>query len=179
MIQIRIHQPSPVLDKWLTLNGYTTWVFITAWNPIGAPAHQLNQNISNNSALLTKLQQKNTTVLPGWGIPDVPEWPPEASFLVLGISKEEATSFSVAFGQRAFVFGRVKEKSELVVLDDKKHAPFYATTYSTAPLNLKNGKSLANWLFCLQARRVLFSTVPIECLFLQPYQTGYLCWMSS
>ena len=178
MIQIRIHQSEVVLDEWLTINGYTTWVFITAWNPIGVPDHQLKQNIANNSALLTKLQQENRTVLPGWGIPDAPEWPPEASFLVLGMSKEEAIEVSTAFGQRAFVFGRVKEKSELIVLDGNKHDAFYATTYMVSPLNLQHGKSLESWLTCLQARRVLFSPFPIECLFLQPYQTGYLCWLS-
>lgn len=179
MIQIRIHQPEVVLDEWLTINGYTTWAFITAWNPIGVPDHLLKQNIANNRALLKKLQRENRAVLPGWGIPDVPEWPPEGSFLVLGISKEEASAVSVAFGQRAFVFGRVRAKSELVVLDGNKHDAFYATTYVVSPLNLQHGKSLESWLICLKARRVCFSTVPIDCLFLQPYKTGYLCWLSS
>ena len=179
MIQIRIHQSAPVLDEWMILNGYTTWAFITAWNPIGVLEHKLEENIKRNQGLLLKLQELDVTILPGWGIPDLPVWPPEASFLVLGISKAEATDISVHFAQRAFVFGRVLEKAELVVLDENKYDAFHATTYTVSPINLQHGKSLGTWLSCLGARRVCFSKEPIDCLFLQPYQMGYLCWLSS
>ena len=136
MIQIRIRQPTPVLDEWLILNGYTTWAFITAWNPIGVLEHQLEENIQRNKDLLSKLQELDVTILPGWGIPDLPVWPPEASFLVLGITKAQATDISIHVNQRAFVFGRVSEKSALVVLDDNKHDAFHATTYTVSPINL-------------------------------------------
>ena len=179
MIQIRIHQLEPVLDQWLKHNGYMTWAFITAWNPIGESDHQLKQNIGRNDALLADLQLLNGMVLPGWGIPDAPEWPPEASFLVLGISKEDATVISARYGQRAFVFGEKGAKAQLCILDNNKHDEFHATTYVVSPLNLQHGKSLETWLRCLRARRVCFSTLPIDCLFVQPYQTGYLCWLSS
>ena len=39
------------------------------------------------------------------------------------------------------------------MLDGQKHTSFYATTYSTSPLNLQTGKSLESWLLCLQARK--------------------------
>lgn len=179
-IVIRIGLRSEQLDHLLTLNDCSCWAFITAWNPIGKPDHDLEENIRRNKSLLALLQQMDWWVLPGWGIPDIPEWPPEASFLILGLSKPDAIAISKKFGQRAFVYGEFEKKSELCVLDGQKHDDFYATTYTTAPLNLHHGQGLQHWLNCLKARRIRFSTsAEVNCVFKQPYQNGYLCWLST
>ena len=179
MVQIRIQQLHAVLDELLTLNDCTTWAFITAWNPIHVEAHDINSNKNRNAELLAVLHRSRYIVLPGWGIPDEPVWPPEASFLVLGISKREATAVSNRFGQRAFVFGCISEIAQLIELDGNKYDAFHATSYTIAPLNIQHGKTLENWLHCLGARRVHFSPSPIQCTFIQPYHTGYLCWLPS
>ena len=180
MVSIRIHCLSPHLDELLVLNRCTTWAFITAWNPIDKEPHLLTDNIVNNRALLRTLQQSTWIILPGWGIPDVPEWPPEASFLVIGISKEEATMMARKCNQHAFVFGKYKKRAELCQLSEEPNDNFHATTYTTAQLDLRHGKSFETWGTCLGARRVEFSHLPRpECIFQQPYHGGYLCWLKE
>lgn len=180
MIQIRIHQFSPQLDEWLILNRCTTWAFVTAWNPIDKAPHQLGDNVENNQVLLETLQQSGWIILPAWGIPDTQIWPPEASFLVLGISKEDAKLIARQFNQHAFVFGEYKNRSELCQLSNQLNDNFHATTYSTAPLDLHHGKSFEMWLTCLEARCLQFSNLPrLDCIFQQPYHGGYLCWLKE
>ena len=173
MVSIRIHSPSPKLDELLILNHCTTWAFITAWNPIDKDPHRLTDNLDNNRRLLRVLQQSSWVVLPGWGIPDVPVWPPEASYLILGISKEDATLIAREFNQHAFVFGKYKKRAELCQLSEEPNDNFHATTYATAPLDLHHGKSFETWGTCLGARRVEFSHLPhSECIFSSPIMVG-------
>ena len=180
MVEIRIHQTYPQLDDLLVLNRCTTCAFITAWNPNGKTPHQLEQNIENNSVLLEQIHQSGWIALPAWGIPDVPIWPPEASFLILGISKKDAERISQQFNQHAFVFCAYGQKAKLCHVSNELNDNFYATTYSSAPLNLQHGQSLEVWLHCLQARRVEFSKYPRQdCIFQHVYHAGYLCWMKE
>ena len=180
MFQIRIGQKTPILDECLRLNRCTTWAFITAWNPNGSPEHDLEKNIERNARLLSALHQTDCIVLPAWGIPDAPIWPPEASFLILGITKEVAASLSNQFEQHAFVFGKIGGKARLCSLSKQSNDSYYATTYETAPLQPDRGQSLDTWLQCLGARRLRFSDLPSsDCIFQHSYHDGYLCWMKD
>ena len=180
MFSIRVHCLSPQVDELLILNRCTTWAFITAWNPMGKSPHQLTDNIRNNQSLLETLQQSDWKVLPAWGVPDVQVWPPEASYLILGISKEDATLIAQQFNQHAFVFGQYQKTAKLCQLSAEPNDNFHATTYITALLDLHHGKSFETWLTSLSARRVEYSHLPRrDCIFQQPYHGGYLCWLKE
>lgn len=60
------------------------------------------------------LQAKSFTYYYGEGVPDNRNWPPEASFWVLGISKQDAIALGKKWEQRAIVFGRRGAVAELV-----------------------------------------------------------------
>jgi len=180
MFHIRIGQKTPILDECLRLNDRTTWAFITAWNPNGYPLHDLDMNVEMNRQLLCVLHQMDCIVLPAWGIPDAPIWPPEASFLILGITKEAAASLSSQFEQHAFVFGEIGRKARLYSLSKQSNDNYYATTYDITPLQPERGQSLETWLQCLDARRLQFSVTPSsDCLFQHSYHDGYLCWLKD
>lgn len=154
---IRIGSPTPVLDQWMVLNGVSSWAFLTAWNPIGKVAHDLPSNIDRNQRLLHQLQKSGYGPLPAWGLPDNPTWPPEASFLVLGMNREEAMDVANQFNQVAFVYGEHQQgdkpfKAELVVVKGKAKDEYRETTYMVAPLNIHSGSALRPWLVGTQSR---------------------------
>ena len=51
----------------------------------------------------------------GAGVGDDAEWPPEASLLILGMPRAEATALGHAFAQRAVVWGGVGEPALLLI----------------------------------------------------------------
>ena len=52
---------------------------------------------------------------PGEGVGDDGEWPAEASLLILGMSRAEATALGHAHAQRAVVWGGVGESALLLI----------------------------------------------------------------
>lgn len=57
-------------------------------------------------------------MLQGEGCADAHDWPPEPSFLILGIPIEEARRMGSAYGQTAIVVGRLNEAPRLLVCAD-------------------------------------------------------------
>ena len=109
-LSIRIAQLNPILDQFLQCNQKTEWIYITAWNPFSDASLSMQQsnqrNTERNQALLKRLQKrKDWIILPGWGIADACDWPPEASFLVLGAGEEEGRALAKEFKQKAFLYG--------------------------------------------------------------------------
>ena len=115
-IQIRVGQENPVLNFLLQCNQKTEWIYITAWNPNGEQASN-GQNKRQNGELLEELQKRDWVILPGFGIGDARDWPPEASFLVLGCSKEEGRLLAKRFEQKAFLYGSERDKPSLVYME--------------------------------------------------------------
>ena len=193
-IQIRIGQPLSSLNKLLLVNGCQSWAIVTAWNPIeksqiskgesteSSEPHPLKDNIANNRLLFSALREEGFIVLPAWGIPDRPSWPPEASFLVLGIDKEEASRVAREFHQYAFVYGEYsttgsKGHARLIMLEGEPKAVYKETTYMVAPLYLDQSSSLDSWLRGTGARTLRFSKTPcVASIFQMPYCGGYLGW---
>lgn len=104
-IVIFVGETNPNLDALLRP---TTWAFITACNPYSEQLSDV-QNTVLNDLLENDLAEYN--VYPALGRRE--DWN-EDSFLVLGISKEEATRLAIKYKQNAFVFGKFEEKAELV-----------------------------------------------------------------
>jgi hypothetical protein len=189
-IQIRIGQPSSSLNDLLLVNGYQSWAIVTAWNPIeksevlkeSSEPRRLRENIPDNAQLFSDLRHQGYIVLPAWGVPDRPNWYPEASFLVLGIDKETAAVLSRKFRQYAFVYGVSsttvsKRCAQLVMLEGKPKSVYKETTYMVASLYLDQSSSLEAWLSGTGARTLRFSMTPfVDSIFQMPYCGGYLGW---
>ena len=110
-LHIRAEQRNREVDE--HLNGYETWAYITAWNPDSQDL-TASDNAYRNQQLEAALEKKQFPYFHGQGVPKTDDWQPEASFLVLGISKQAAKAFGKRFEQRAIVWGRRGEVSELI-----------------------------------------------------------------
>lgn len=112
-ITIRIGRPNGELDHLLERMGADEWAFITAWNPnslLLPPA----ENDRNNNDLRERLDRMGLRHVSGEGAGDDGEWPPERSFFIPGITRDEAVALGRRYGQRAIVAGRRGGAAELV-----------------------------------------------------------------
>ena len=89
------------------------WAFITAFNPLPQQLTDV-QNQARHQELVGVLEEAGLSFYPGEGRGDSGSWPPERSVLILGISRQDALTLAVRFGQVAFVYGESSSPSELV-----------------------------------------------------------------
>lgn len=76
--------------------------FITAYNPFGIASSEVD-NIFLNQSLRTYLRDHGITYFEGEGRGEDPHWPAEPSFLVLGITIDQARGLCCDFRQNAVV----------------------------------------------------------------------------
>jgi len=100
-LELQIGTVSSKLQELLKVHHVSTWAFLTAQNPRSHPLPD-DENKRANEAL--RLAVSGRVVFPGEGVSPNGEWR-EESFLVLGVSLEEADALAVRFQQTAFVFG--------------------------------------------------------------------------
>jgi uncharacterized protein DUF3293 len=112
-IDVRIGQCSPALDTLVRREGFHCWAYLTAWNP-GGQALPPTENQRRTQALEHQLRATGTTVLPGTGIGDDPNWPPEDSLLAVGLDRATAVTLATAFDQDAIVVGDLDAPAELL-----------------------------------------------------------------
>ena len=110
---IRIGKISPELNELLIKEGVREWACITSVNPCSAflPDEQ-------NQKLYQELKEsvKDYKFYEGHGVGADPEWQPEKSLLVLGITGEEAIRIGNSYKQNAIVVGTINNPAELVLL---------------------------------------------------------------
>lgn len=111
---IKIGSSSPEADIFLLKNNLTEWAFITAYNPMSVPTSDAT-NRANNQKLKADLY--HYLILDGRGVDPAGIWQGEESYFIAGISLDEATEMAKKYHQKAFVFGRVGEEAELVVVE--------------------------------------------------------------
>ena len=99
---IRIGEPVPAKINTL-LDKEKTAAIITAWNPRSEP-HSLQENKRRNRNLRISVSKKNHKVFAALGQGNDTSWPAEESFLILGVTKEDAGKLAVDYEQNAFVF---------------------------------------------------------------------------
>ena len=109
-LHIRINQHNTELDQFL--KGHQYWAYITAWNP-NSKALPAAENEQRNQALVKELAAKGFTYYPGKGVPNEGDWIPEASFLILDLSKNDALQIGRKYGQKAIVWGQVGSQAGL------------------------------------------------------------------
>jgi len=112
---IRVGGTCPELEALLRTTGYSSWAYVTAFNPGSVPLSD-DENNARQRQLEDTVRELGYPMFRGEGIADEGVWPPEKSVLVLGIAREAAVELGGRFGQRAIVFGHVGGPASLVEL---------------------------------------------------------------
>ena len=112
-IDIYLSKENVALQQFLMENHFTTWCFITAWNPFSNTL-SLVDNIARNIELEKDLSAYQ--VFSAEGKDALGIWPPEISFFVGNITKEQAVLLGKKYEQNAIVFGEVQKNADLVLL---------------------------------------------------------------
>jgi hypothetical protein len=115
-LALRVGQRSVELDDLLSAHGVTTWAYATAANP-GSQPLPADENVARHRELEALVRALGFESYPGEGIGDDGRWPPESSFLVLGIARADAVRLGRRFGQLAVVFGELGQEADLVACD--------------------------------------------------------------
>jgi hypothetical protein len=110
---LRVGEKSDWLDQQLTLAGQRSAIFITAENPRSKPLEK-EENRQRTATLRDLLIVAGYHFLTGYGIGQNSDWPPEASFLVLGATREAGLYLASRFEQNAFLFAAAGDVVELV-----------------------------------------------------------------
>jgi hypothetical protein len=110
-ITINVGKVNQELDQLLTTHNCIDWAYITAWNPY-SEITDAKLNEQNNNQLRNDLI--GYTVFDGEGVGSDPSWEPEKSFLILGISLDDAVLIGKKYRQNAIVAGEVNEAPQLI-----------------------------------------------------------------
>ncbi len=106
---------SPGLAALHNFHRVESSAFITACNPF-SQAHDDTANVARQDALAAELRFRSLAFIEGVGQHPSNQWPGEASFLVLGVSREAAKALGTRFEQNAIVWTGLDAVPELVLL---------------------------------------------------------------
>lgn len=112
-IVIKIGIENQALNDLVQSFNKTTWAYITAFNPFSKSLPK-EENLKRHQEL--KIKIANYNFFEGEGIGKDITWEPELSFLVVGISHEEAISIGDFFEQNAIILGDINGVPELKIL---------------------------------------------------------------
>jgi hypothetical protein len=112
---LRIGQRSSDLARHYDETALQGALFITAFNPLGLRQDD-DANAAAHELLETRLRNMSSVVIEGSGSDPDGDWPPEGSFLVLGIGAEEARRLGRQFQQDAVVWAGDDATPELLLL---------------------------------------------------------------
>ncbi|WP_375742165.1 DUF3293 domain-containing protein [Corallococcus interemptor] len=110
---LRVEGLHPELDAALAAHGFTTWAFLTAWNP-RAHARPPRTNARLQQRLLVLLEARGHPSVSAVGVAEDRRWSEESLF-VPGLSREEAVRMGRLFDQEAVLWGTVGGAAELVM----------------------------------------------------------------
>jgi hypothetical protein len=113
---INIGKQNQALDAFLKKNGYNSWCFITAWNPLSGSDFTIEDNTRFNNQLSEDLKGYPNHIGEGKDAEGI--WPAEASYFVCTISREKSIEWGKKYKQNAIVFGAINEVAELIVLEE-------------------------------------------------------------
>ena len=113
-INLRVGEPSQAVDALLESYDATTCAFITAWNP-GSVRFEASDNKQQQADLVQIVQSLRLPFLPGRGVGESTDWPPEESILVIGVDQDGPLKIGRTFGQLAIVFKKIHQPVELLL----------------------------------------------------------------
>jgi len=96
-------------------HGASTALFITAENPF-SETRTLAENAEAQARLRQCLLKATDIVFDGWGTGADTDWPPEKSFLALGLSLEAARALGMQFHQNAVIWAGADAIPQLILL---------------------------------------------------------------
>lgn len=114
-IVLQIGIPSEELAAAIGATHYSGAAFITAENPYSMPT-PAQENAVSMAALKSELEALGASVFEGVGRGDDPAWPGEASYLAVGLSRDQACVLGRKYQQNAIVWIGVHGTPELVLL---------------------------------------------------------------
>ncbi|WP_336596402.1 DUF3293 domain-containing protein [Paraburkholderia bengalensis] len=112
---LTIGEHNPVLAELYRAQHVSTGAFITACNPL-SQSLEPSANARRQAALARDIAQRGATYIEGIGEHPSNGWPGEPSFLVLGVSLDDARALGVAYGQNAIVWCGADAVAQLVLL---------------------------------------------------------------
>ena len=112
---LRIDVPSEDLQQLYQVTGQNCAVFITAFNPYGTEQRS-KANLTAHAQLGDYLHAISPRVIEGAGTDPSGEWPPERSFLALGIDHSTACRLGKRVHQDAVVWAGADAVPRLVLL---------------------------------------------------------------
>ncbi len=115
VITLRINCHSAALANLQSQYGVSSSAFLTAYNPWSKQVPEPD-NLSAQAALKNVINKGGWAWIEGAGQDPSGEWPAEPSYLVMGISRDEACSLARQFNQNAFVFADNLAIPELVIV---------------------------------------------------------------
>ena len=113
VLEIKIGLVNEELDALLIKNNCTEWAYITAFNPYSQTL-SAEKNELRHAKLRDRLEHYR--IFEGEGAGEDPTWPAEKSFLVIGITKNDAAKIGILFEQNAIVVGEKSKPAELLML---------------------------------------------------------------
>lgn len=113
VFDILVGSVSVALDRWLSQNGWTCWVFISACNP-GSRLLSGRVNAIRHQTLISHLADRGRTWFPAEAVPRGGTWPPEQGLFVPTISIADARWIARRFGQNALLHGRRSAVAKLL-----------------------------------------------------------------
>lgn len=114
-VVIRIGEPCLAMASNLHALGVDGGAFITAENPFSQALSEF-ENAERQEHLLQDLLDLNATVFDGAGQGDDPQWPAEASYAAIGITREQACELGIKHEQNAIVWINATGTGELIFL---------------------------------------------------------------
>lgn len=112
---LHVDRPSAGLAALYARFHLTSAAFITACNPHGQLTPE-GENQARNARLRADLRERALPFLEGRGVDPLGTWPPEASLLVLGLSREEALALGERHEQNALLWADVDAIPRLLLL---------------------------------------------------------------
>jgi hypothetical protein len=114
---LRIGVVNSGFDRFLRRRQVSCWAVLTACNP-GALRDDA-ENAQRQQRLRERLGELAWSFAPACNLADDGAWPPEAGFLLLQVSEQEACALAAEFAQLAFVCGNIGRAPRLVYVDAK------------------------------------------------------------
>jgi hypothetical protein len=114
-LTLRVGEANAGLAALQVKQGCSSSAFITAYNPF---SQQLDdtQNQKRQASLSAELQQAGFILFDGIGSHPSGNWPGEPSFLVMGVSLEEASAIGERYEQNAIIWSGADAVPQLVML---------------------------------------------------------------
>jgi len=108
---IKVSSINIEVESLLEERNIDTWAYLTAFNPQSIQL-SLEENQLRNMRLFKDL--RSFQLVEDKGYDPNGEWPPENSYLILGINLNEASQLALKYNQSAFVYGEKGNPAQLI-----------------------------------------------------------------